>query len=341
MREIGSEFWDVPVSGQKNEVFPASARWFLSGRCALRSVINELKDCHTVAMPSWCCDSMIKPFADSGMEVRFYPVYWQNGLVQEPREDCDVLFRIDYFGYSASQKDPDGYAGVVIRDITHSLFTERYADSDYYFGSLRKWCGLWTGGYAWTADGHPLLCESRDEGNAYAALRCRAMEQKSAYINGSAEDGARTDADKSYLHLFQEAEDMLDETDCTAPAAERDVQLAMKLDAEYIATRRRRNAGVLMSAFRDWLVFPEMKEEDCPLFVPVLVPDGKRDELRRYLINHGIYCPVHWPVSGYHRIDERTGFLYRNELSLVCDQRYTVEDMNRIVETVSAFREEG
>ena len=76
------------------------------------------------------------------------------------------------------------------------------------------------------------------------------------------------------------------------------------------------------------------------MFVPILVPDGKRDELRRYLIKHEMYCPVHWPVSMYHKLDKRAEIIYKNELSLVCDQRYTEEDMQRMVETIKDFWKE-
>ena len=85
------------------------------------------------------------------------------------------------------------------------------------------------------------------------------------------------------------------------------------------------------------LIFREMKDTDCPMFVPIFVPDGKRDELRRYLIRNEIYCPVHWPVSEYHVLDEKTKEIYDNELSLVCDQRYNEKDMKRMIDTIRVF----
>ncbi|MDD6188455.1 MAG: hypothetical protein PUB32_02600 [Clostridiales bacterium] len=331
--EIGSEFWDVPVTDKTDAAFfPQSTQWFISGRSALQAIIKELNGCHTVAMPSWCCDSMIKPFVDAGLDVHFYPVYWKNGLVQEIRLDCDALFIMDYFGYSGSLPDLKGFKGITVRDVTHSIFSDTYTDADYYFGSLRKWCGVWTGGYAWTEDGHKLQQENTDDGG-YAALREKAMQLKNRYIRGCGV------TDKGYLKLYGAAEECLENVG-VAPAAERDIRIAERLDVETIKAKRRENAEVLRSSFPNWLVFKEMNEDDCPMFVPVLVPDGKRDPLRRYLINNGIYCPIHWPVSEYHRLDEQEQFLYDNELSLVCDQRYTKEDMNRMAEAIKTFMEE-
>ena len=156
------------------------------------------------------------------------------------------------------------------------------------------------------------------------------MLQKNRYIHGW---GA---ADKGYLELFDEAEKLLENAGA-APAAERDVLLARRLDVGFIKARRRANAEILRAAFPEWIIFPELGPDDCPMFVPILVPDGKRDALRRHLISHEIYCPVHWPASRYHRLDETTGYLSKNGLSLVCDQRYTADDMDRLVGTIRAF----
>ena len=336
MREIGSEFWDVPVAAAENGLIPGAAQWFLSGRSALRAIIKERNGCHSVAMPCWCCDSMLVPFADAGIEVRFYPVYPdRTGLRQELRTDCDALFLMDYFGYTGPQPDLSGYGGTVIRDVTHSLFSASYDDADYCFGSLRKWAGVWTGGYAWTRDGHALPMEYADD-LGYTALREKAMQQKNCYINGYPDAQGNSVTDKQYLALFAAAEDCLDRAGI-APAAERDIRLAERMDARSIVTRRRANAAALRGAFPELLVFPEMKETDCPMFVPILVPHGKRDALRRFLIENEIYCPVHWPLSEHHVLGPRERELYDNELSLVCDQRYDAEDMDRMIRTIRLF----
>ena len=330
MREIGSELWDVPT-GSANSLFPESTQWFLSGRCALNAIIQDLNDCHTVGIPSWCCDSMVKPFVDAGMEMHFYPVFYSGGLSQEMIQGCDVMLLLNYFGYSAAAPDLSGYKGIVIRDVTHSVFAASYCDADYYFGSLRKWCGIWTGGFAWTKKGHSLKISDQTD-QRYVRLREEAMREKADYMRGNR-------LDKSYLAAFKEAEAVLENAGFQQ-AADRDVTLAKKLDVEFIRNRRQSNARILSDAFPEWLIFPQINDTDCPLFVPILVPDGKRDEMRRYLIKSDIFCPIHWPISKYHRIDDRARYLYENELSVVCDQRYTEEDMHRVVETIRLYWKE-
>ena len=182
----------------------------------------------------------------------------------------------------------------------------------------------------WARDRHKLHTEVAKD-SKYISLREKAMHQKAEYISGQRED-------KSYLQIFEEAEGLLESVDSSA-AADRDIQIAKKLDIKIIKNRRRANAEILRSAFPDWLIFSEQSPNDVPMFVPVLIPGGKRNELRRYLINNEIYCPIHWPVSDFHRLDGKEQFIYDNELSLVCDQRYIEDDMNRMVETIKLFME--
>ena len=240
-REIGSEFWDVPVSKQINMLFPESTQWFLSGRSALTAINRDIKKnrgAHTVSMPSWCCDSMIIPFVREGIEVKFYPVYLANdGLKQEIDKSHDVLFLMDFFGYSAPTPDLTGYNGVVIRDVTHSIFSAGYSDADYYFGSLRKWCGVKTGGYMWGAELEPGVVD-----DVFISLRKEAMNEKRMYIEGQKDS-------KDFLRVYEEAEEYLDEHDGVFASTDEDVENAEYLDVEKIRTQRRKNARVLMEAF--------------------------------------------------------------------------------------------
>ena len=331
MREIGSEFWSVPTGRTENGFFSENTQWFLSGRSALACILADIRGktaAKTAALPAWCCDSMILPFLAAEFSVRFYPVYAENGgFVQDlsAAEGCDVVLTMDYFGYTGESTAPADT--IVIRDLTHSVFSKVYDDAHYCFGSLRKWAGFYTGGFGWGFEVPDL-----PENEAYVALRRDAMEEKNRYILGESNS-------KDYLAVFADGEELLEDSS-PACGAERDMLLAKKLDVDFIRRKRTENATQLLEAFSDIAVFPEMKETDCPLFVPILVPQGERDALRKYLIEHRIYCPVHWPMTDQHRIDERSAAIYQNELSLVCDQRYDASDMERIIETVKNFWKE-
>lgn len=327
--EIGSEFWDIPLSKNENTLFPSDTLWYLSGRSALRSIIADIlrkKSAKKAALPAWCCDSMILPFIEAGIEPVFYPVYVENGCFTQDLSyacGCDILLIMEYFGYAGTVSG-QGFPGIVIRDVTHSVFTTQYADADYYFGSLRKWAGFKTGGYAWGAPNHVLPPDS-----TYVAMRCTAMQQKADYIAGHS-------TSKEYLTLFNHAEEYLER--CPVAGADPvDIEMARYMDVTSVKKQRRSNATVLFNFLSDIALFPTLNESDCPLFFPILVPQNRRDELRRYLIQKEIYCPVHWPLTQLHHADEQTLNIYKNELSIVCDQRYDENDMERIVKAIRSF----
>jgi dTDP-4-amino-4,6-dideoxygalactose transaminase len=331
--EIGSEFWNAPVGPGTNALFPAGVQWYASGRSALKAILRDIGPARTAALPSWCCDSVVKPFLDAGMEVRFHPVRrTPEGLEQEIDTSCDILFVMDFFGFSPL-RPPFHSHPCVIRDATHSLFSSPSSGARYVFGSLRKWCGVYGAGFAWSD--HPLpMADSGDHG--YAACRQEAMTFKARYLRDKASglpcDGAKT----RYLDLFGKAEETLDALDAV-PAHPRDVFVASNLDADTLVRRRRANARILMDAFPELLLFPELRPLDVPLCVPILVPGGRRDALRRFLIQREIYLPVHWPRTPLQdKAPDPSGF-YRDELSLVCDQRYSEADMDRMVRAIREF----
>ena len=69
----------------------------------------------------------------------------------------------------------------------------------------------------------------------------------------------------------------------------------------------------------------------CPLFVPVLIDREKRAAVRQRLTDAAVYCPIHWPRPE----NGGSSVLYDTELSMICDQRYTPADMQRIIQILS------
>ena len=330
MKEIGSEFWDIPIGTEKNSLLK-NATWFISGRAAFRAILKQIlleksADAIKVALPSYLCESMIEPLEKEKIAYRFYPVAIVNHALQydfSSISDCNIVVILDYFGFETLNVNPP-QGKIIIRDLTHSIFTKKYDDADYYFGSLRKWAGFISGGFAFRKGG--AIIEPTGYNETYNSLRKQAMSLKSGYISNKTES-------KSYLELFHNAEALLD--DCEILSCESsDIESFRALDMEHLKNVRRENAQILIDGLREYCLFKEIKDNDCPLCVPILYE--KRDELRNYLIADQIYCPIHWPKPS--KVDNALSTeLYKKELSLVCDQRYTKEDMARAINAVLTF----
>lgn len=343
MLEIGSEFWiSDTVNDSTDSPFwndwRGDKKLYLSGRTALEAIIRDILrkyNIKTAYLPSYCCHTMIEPFLRHGLKVDFYPVVFENGSLHICYDDIkhDVTLVLDYFGFNgyAPGNLPDT---IVIRDLTHSLLSDgiQQQNSDYTFASFRKWYAVAGAAIACKSEGAFLSGECHISNDKYIGLRKRAYALKSAYINGEI-------ADKHFLDLFNAAEELL-EVDYTEYAADNEslnAAAALKRDAQ----SRRKNAGMLLNGLLESKLvepmFPEMREGDVPLFVPVLVNGGLRDALKKYLIDNRIYCPTHWPLSDLHTVSSDAKRIYEQELSLICDQRYGEEQMKRQLSLIKEF----
>lgn len=358
MVEIGSEFWEASDTGRK--------KYLISGRAALEYIIRDIIAKHkvnSVLMPSYCCHTMLEPFVRHKIKIRFYDVFYdkENGLsVSLPEEsenarDCssEIFYYMTYFGFSKLFGIEAGKIrerfGLVIEDRTHSWLcmdsTRMDLAADYTFTSFRKWTGVYGIAEA-KKKTSSFIVEIGNIGKEYTRKRKGAMALKAEYISRQKipkKDSALSvpgmdsiqNSKKDFLERFSDAERFLGQTYIGYVPDSECVWQFLHVDWNFVKEQRRKNADVLIHRLRDipeiTLLFTSRKETDTPLFVPILVGD-ERDRLRDYLIKHQVYCPVHWPLSGYHQgLSVRDKDIYNKELSLICDQRYTENDMEYIV----------
>ncbi len=328
INEIGSEFWQKKTT--KKEKTKNNLAHLLSGRTALDFIIKDIKaerQLGSVMLPSYCCESMIEPFERNGVDVRFYKVSEES--IDYPTNNCDAVLIFDFFGYEepfnakiALAESDNGK--ITIYDSTHKL-NGPSIKVDYAFCSYRKWqyCNF---SEVRKLTGDFCISKPVNLNTAYCEMRDKAARLKAAYMAGDKADKLE------FLKLFSSAEDMLNHDYVGYTGEIADVDIKAVIEA------RRRNAHHLISGLQN---IPGIKlwkatlgPTDTPLFVPILVRNGLRDALKIYLIKNFIYCPVHWPLSRSHGAYRD---IYDEELSLICDQRYSIEDMDREVEVIKNF----
>jgi hypothetical protein len=328
--EIGSEFWYK--KGEKKYV-DSNNVYVLSGRTALEYIIRDMKaenpNIRSVYFPDYYCDSMILPFIRHKIDVMFYHIYTNKAgfHIAYNANYCDIVYLIDYFGYRIAEvtniaEKVYGTGKKLIYDATHMLNGMERIKCDYVFCSYRKW---FYSNAAVVKKNAPFLIPPPKKINAsYVLLREQASKVKRDYIEG------KLHSKQLFLDCFGRAEEILDR-DYEDYGTEE-----FPTFNEEIILRRKRNAGIILQELRkatkSFLIIETIEADDCPLFVPILIPTGNRDKVRRRLIKQKIYCPVHWPLSEYHKGVKNQ--LYVEELSLVCDQRYDIEDMIRECEEV-------
>jgi hypothetical protein len=200
---------------------------------------------------------------------------------------------------------------------------DEHVVSDYAFVSLRKWMGVATGAEIEGLDSVNLsACP-------YAEVKIQAMRAKYYYLNGnlSVEKTA-------FLEAFARFGKLLESDYRNYGMDDLSYALLKLQDLEQMREQRRVNASYLHENLQfDFL--GELSDKSCPLFVPVIITShAEREKLRKALVGAQIYCPVHWPKNSLITPGMKVNQLFDSELSLICDQRYGLEEMAFIVKKI-------
>lgn len=355
MREIGSEFWidSVPERPCGDDEwtsrfgFHGDSRLLLSGRTAIDLICQDLTASHTIKsvyLPAYCCHSMVYPFQRHGIATEFYDVELSaDGLHSLVDLQCetDIFYLSNYFGFGTGVEPSvlttlKSRGIAIVYDRTHGLFEQDRAIAqlaDYTFCSLRKWLGIASGAIVSKKVGEFCTTEQRE--SLYVRCKSRGMRMKSAYIHG---DSSVRKVD--FFAEFSTFHDFLQEDYDNYVIDNESETILQGYDFDTLQAQRKRNAKILYQGLADVdgisCLFAA-DENVVPLFVPIVVDTSQRDHLRQHLVDNQIYCPIHWPKSATVPNGMKAEDLYARELSLVCDQRYSEDDMQRVVELIKQF----
>lgn len=327
--EIGSEFWIEQMP--ETLIEERDGVYAISGRTAIDLILQDIlrkSPVKSVAMPAWCCDSMVAPFVAHGIDTRFYD-YGHTDIT----DYTDILYVTNYFGYENTlplervRQFKEG-GSIIIYDRTHSFLMddETYSEvADYDFTSIRKWMGVVGGAVISGLSQKPKLNEC-----PYVSIKEKAMRDKYSYLMGKS--GVKKE---EFLAAFGEFGHQLAFDYCNYEMDNLSYTLYKQTDLQAIKQQRKENAAYLHENLKDVQLMYCLKEKAVPLFVPVLFETKEqRDYVRKKLIEQQIYCPVHWPQPKQIPASFKVNDIVNRELSLICDQRYGIEEMKRIVSQI-------
>lgn len=353
--EIGSEFWmdNIPKGSQYE-----APNWLTklgdtvltsSGRGAISLLLQQVTPKYkSVLLPAYICDSVILPFITHGYRCYFYEIEEDlspNIESIKSYKNIGLFLHMGYYGFSTNSnllsvlRHLKDQSTIIIEDITHTLFSEfkRFELNDYYVGSVRKWFGLPSGGFL----ASPSKINKRPSlnNNSLVNLRTEALFTKGKYIKTNDKD-----LKKLSINKFSEAEDLLDRDIKPYSIDRLSTELINSLDSKDLVSKRRGNFNVLQDGLKRinymQALFERLPKNVCPMFYPILIKSN-RDDICKKLIKERIYCPIHWSIPiqiEANNLDSSTLLTYNNILSIPCDQRYGINDMERIVSVFKATR---
>lgn len=330
---IGGEFpiavTDILNAGGRRKDEPDVFK-YASGRAALYQILKYLKSERGVSrilLPDYLCSSVLVPVKTLELECDFYPI---DEVLELEEEVLTTLYKantavlvINYYGLKDLTKqvsfirslDKDA---IIIEDDVQAYyeFKKPLGDVDFKFTTLRKTFAVPDGGLVKTK--HQLqVIETPNTFGQYKAAAALLKSMREGNFN-----------DKIYLEMFEKGESIIDsELECgMSLIAER---LYGSLDEERVKVRRLNNARYMMEKLELMQIKPilPLLENHVPLFIPICLKN--RNELRRRMFQHEVFCPVHWPLEEMNL--ERGKLMAETELSLIIDQRYSVNDMELIL----------
>lgn len=288
-----------------------------SGRNALEFILRSLKQVRKVYVPHFTCEVVLEPFEKLGIAYEFYSIGSQLELIGKYNlQEHEYLIYTNYFGikdsYVASLEKCLG--GCLIVDCAQALYAQPAAKCFY---SPRKFVGIPDGGLAFTDSEASdfTMEESQSYGLCSHLLKRIDCGRSGAYAEFKANG----------KHLGHQPIQKISALTH---------RLLDSIDFDRIAQKRKSNFEYLHAhlSMSNQLSIPELDSFACPMVYPYYV---ENDELRKTLINHKIYVATYWPnVLDWCEENTTEYNLAKYILPLPVDQRYSTEDMNRIIEII-------
>lgn len=332
--EIGSFFAtpDDSLLSRNPQSLPwevgAACEYVATGRQALSAIARDLvaRKVETVFLPAYLCESVLKPFLNLPLKLRYLPMTHSlqldlDALERLEREtsgrNCAVLMA-RYFGlarntdYIRQITRLQSLGSIVVEDLTHSIFDESQSTADYTFASLRKLLPLASGA---TVTGVNLEAVKLPEIQAEAMWKY--MDSKKDYLDGKNKSRCFYDGLVSESVIL-EATSETHRMDC------RSFDLLQYLPYDRLIQSRRNNFWALTMELSGTKNIDILNKEDVGIATHLVVSTPDSGNIQRELARRGVYCPFHWPRPPHLPRDVAWK---AGHFSVPIDHRYDVQEM--------------
>ncbi len=351
--EIGSEFdWSNDFISTMGEIAYLPSRYELfSTGCAslfsLEKILNPKQNRKLrLHLPCFFCMEAAQKLAKA------FELCWYQDLPTQKYPDFDTLnpypgdlvLAVNLFGIKSGEVWQDWLKShdnvILIEDHTHDPFSNwaLQSQSHYAMASLRKTLPIPDGAIIWSGKNLMLPQASESESDG-AYKRLSAMLLKRAYLNG-----AKVSKD-IYRQLEIESQDSLDDIKNDKISAF-SANVLSSLDIKTFRQAREDNikhfVNLSLSEQDDnWQPLFSMWSSGSVPFNSIIVCRNReiRDFLRKYLISKNIFPPIHWPQphNGMTSKDLDAIDLSNRILTIPTDQRYSLDDVARVVTVIKEF----
>ena len=311
MKEIGGYF-ELELS-QKEEYHKEAIKLNSASNCF--KYILETQNISKVYIPNYICDSIVVPLVDLKIEYEFYNIDSKFEIILDIKlKKNEKVFYVNYFGLKNKyiEKLFSRYANKLIIDNSQAFFDKPIGGIDTIY-SPRKFFGVSDGGYLYTNEKLDEVFEY-DISLPYSVQLMGRLEKSAAEFYGK----------------YMEAEDRLDNLPIRKMSKLTN-RILQSLDYELIKHKRERNFFYLHSFLKEFNSL-NIQQIATPMVYPFMIDF---QGLKKFLIDNKIYVATYWnEVSQRENINEFEKKFVDNLLPIPCDQRYSLDDMERIIKII-------
>ncbi len=348
------------------------------GRQAIKLVLLNIEGIENLScyLPAYLCDSILQPFNEMGLDVKFYGHEPVLNPVLDSIENS-LVYIIDYFGIeTVSNKEILELLdrnNVVILDISQSLLnknrfsikTDDHSENYYIISSLRKIFPIPDGGMVHyqtdKLDDYSLGFPDRYE------RKLDAMILRSFYLNEfeidvrsmelsidndkledlvadlgsqkSQEVNCLEDMKKNYLSLYHDYEmDKYEKILKPQNIPLLSLKILNNISYHDILKQQSLNLKYVYQEINDDDRFLfDLKAIKCPFMLPIIFSnEAERNAAKTMLIKNKIYPQIIWEIEEF--VPKRYEYehdLSRRVLMIATDQRYSPNDLSKVVELLN------
>lgn len=314
-REIGGYFELEHFSGKH---YHDGAIKLNCGRACLEYLI-KLRGIRKILLPDYLCDSVSSLCCRCGLEIKTYSV--NESFLPEGLGDIEEgwLYLVDYYGQlvdESIQSYAEQCSGRIIIDESQNFFAGQRMGLDTLY-TCRKWFGVSDGAYLYTAHSDRL--------NAHIPQAKSA--QSMGYLLGRFESNASS---------FFTASKANNKRFCDEPLQTMSVltdNILCGIDYGRVQATRNENYEVVCEALSGINQLRNLKRPAVPFMYPLLVDGAQR--IREHAAKRLVYIPTLWPNVIERSASGEIARRYSTDiLPLPIDQRYDLQDMQRMIEVV-------
>ncbi len=287
------------------------------GRNCLAYLI-EAKKIKRLMMPRFICDSVTNTAKKYGVEIRFYEINREFEPVNEIKlNDEEWLYLVNYYG----QFDENYYLRMlslykrVIIDQTQAYFEEPIVGADCIY-TCRKYFGVADGAFLYT---NSILNRKLSVDESFERIK---------FVLGRYERNAEEFYEEACNNnSFFDKEPIKEMSKLTK-------NLLHAIDYKQVEFVRRNNFIYLHNALGKK---NELNIKRVGTFMyPFMAKNGQ--DIRKKLQKEKIYIPQLWPeIAKRYKRDENESLLATRILPLPIDQRYGINEMDRIVQILCEY----